>query len=99
MGILDDLTAEHRGYTTTAGGSRVTQILDDLDQIPKTKDFPQADYDRLVEMLEAPVTAWGHKQLTVILRQVCAALDVNDRDVNVSNVGQWRAKRWRELER
>lgn len=97
MGILDDLAAEHHGYTTTAGGSRLDQILADLDNLPKTKEFPQENYDRLIAMLEGPVTDWGHVQLTGIVRQVCAALGVDDRGLNKDNVGQWRQKRWGEM--
>lgn len=96
MGILDDLTSDHPGYATTAGGGRLDQILADLDALPKTDQFPQENYDRLVAMLESPVTAWGHTQLVGVIRQVCAALGVNDREINHNNVGDWRQKRWRQ---
>jgi len=99
MALLDDLIADHPGYTTTAGGARLTQILADLEALPKTDEFPQENFDLLVAMLESPVTEWGHKQLTGIILQVCAALGVNDRELNHTNVASWRSKYGRKTER
>ena len=98
MGVLDDLLAgETQTYATTSGGSRLDLILADLDALPKSDDFPQENLDRLIAMLEGPVTEWGHKQLLRIVRQTCAALGVDQRDLNATNVAQWRARRWAEL--
>ena len=97
MALLDDITAGQQTYSCTAGGSRLDLILADLDALPKTGDFPQENYERLIEMLESPVTAWGHKQLTGIVRQLCAALGVDDRELNKHNVTQWRNRRWGEM--
>lgn len=98
MGVLDELRiGQQRTYSTSAGGSRLDQILADLDALPKTEDFPQENLDRLIAMLEAPVTEWGHKQMLGLIHQVCAALGVNPRELNHQNVVQWRGKRWAEL--
>ena len=95
MGVLDDLLAgETQTYSTTAGGSRLDQILADLDALPKTDDFPQDNLDRLIAMLEGPVTQYGHKQLLRWIMQICHALGVDTRELNHQNVVQWRAKRW-----
>lgn len=99
MGILDDLLDDDQKptYSTTVGGSRLDMILADLDALPKTDDFPQENLDRLIAMLEGPVTEYGHKWLLVKIHQVCAALGVDTRELTYQNVIQWRAKRWAEL--
>lgn len=98
MGILDDLIDnEQQTYSTTVGGSRLDQILTDLDALPKTADFPQDNLDQLIAMLEGPVTEWGHKRMLTTIHQVCAALGVDSRELKYQNVVQWRAKRWAEL--
>lgn len=93
MTVLDAAIGERQTYTTTSGGSRVDLILADLDALPKTADFPQENLDQLVTMLEAPITEWGHTELLRIIRQVCAAVGVDDRELAYQNVAQWRHRR------
>lgn len=94
MSILDDaIDGNEQNYSPSAGGSRLDLILGDLDKLPKTDDFPQSDLDRLIEMLESPPTEWGHTSLLRTIRQLCAALEVDDRELTMQNVKQWRSKR------
>ena len=97
MGILDEIAPVRSTHSSTKGSSRLDLILGDLEALPKTKEFPQEDFDRLLAMLLAPVSEWSHAQLVQVLRQVCAALGVDDRDINRGNLGDWRGKQRNEL--
>lgn len=94
MTVLDGALGDRQTYATTSGGSRLDLILSDLDDLPKTKDFPQENLDRLLAMLDAPVTEYGHRELWRIIRHVCAAVGVDDRELAYQNVAQWRHRNW-----
>lgn len=48
------------------------------------------DFDRLLDMLEAPVDRWGHRQMAGIIRHMCDSLGVECEKVNGDDVAAWR---------
>lgn len=66
-------------------GLRLTRVLAELNDRP--------DFDRLLDMLNAPVDRWGHRQMAGIVRHLCDHYGVEtDGEVTDADISAWRAR-------
>jgi hypothetical protein len=79
LGLLDEAI---QTKTTKPSNKKLDRILAAL------HDFDE--FDRLHDMIAAPVDQWGHTAIAGILRHVCDELGVDHEDVNSDNVQAWR---------
>lgn len=64
-------------------GLRLDRVLADLTDCD--------DFDRLLDMLAAPVDRWGHRQMAGIIRHLCDHYGVQaDGEITDSDVSAWR---------
>ena len=83
MGLLDDAIAANETRTPSRKCDRILSRLTDI-------QFDQLD--RLLDMLTAPVTEYGHRALAGIIRYICDELSVEHEDVSEKDVHLWRSK-------
>lgn len=79
--VLDEAIEKVKPDPPTSKIDRILAELTDCD-----------DFDRLIDMLTAPLTEWPHKPMAGIIRHLCDHYGVNHENVTGKNVGDWRSK-------
>jgi hypothetical protein len=96
LGLIDEAVAVNtakRTYVNLPDHSRLDLILEDL--VAAGHD---ADCERIIAWLEAPLRTYDNDYLLKLIYDMCRFAGIGNRDLNRKNVAMWRRKRWTLLE-